>query len=54
MSLPNHDELAALFQKDPVAFELKRKELINEHISSSKDSAEILLKTQSNIDCKLK
>lgn len=53
MSLPNHDELVALFEKDPAAFEEKRKELINEHISSSPGSRKVLLETQSNIDSKL-
>ena len=54
MSLPNHDELKALFESDPVAFEVKRKELIDAHISSQPEEKQAALREiQSKVDQKL-
>lgn len=50
----NHEELKALFESDPVAFEKKRKEMLQSHIDSQpKEVRESLLNLQSSLDAKL-
>lgn len=50
----SHDELKALFESDPAAFEAKRKEMIDAHISSQpEDAQESLRELQSKIDSSL-
>lgn len=54
MSLPNHEELRKLFETDPEAFEAKRLELIESHISSQpSESQDALRATQEAVNKKL-
>lgn len=54
IEMPSHDELKELFESDPVAFEAKRKELIDTHISSQPaESQDSLRKVQDLVDSKL-
>lgn len=54
MSLPDHNELKELFESDPLAFEAKRKILIQQHIDgASADSKDLLVEIQQKVDIRL-